>query len=274
MKDNIDILELAQLEGEERRKRIFDINEYWAYKLFAEERQNIVDFFDINKNHCVLELNSEAGIITSKLAEKAKRVTSIEQDETYYRAAKLLNNSEGNITFENEDTRSFVLQCKEKYDFIFIINRLYEVINDDLLTNVCNLLSESGKLVIATDNKLGLKYWAGCQESLNGGFFTGLENYQLINTNKKLYSKKEIVNILKRKEIGNYRFYYPYPDYKFPVSVFSDKRLPKHGELDNNIRDFEGERYLLFDEKKVFDTIIEEELFPIYSNSYLVVINR
>ena len=56
MKDNIDILELAQLESEERRKRIFDINEYWAYKLFAEERQNIVDFFDINKNHCVLEL--------------------------------------------------------------------------------------------------------------------------------------------------------------------------------------------------------------------------
>lgn len=274
MKDNIDILELAQLESEERRKRIFDINEYWAYKLFAEERQNIVDFFDINKNHCVLELNSEAGIITSKLAEKAKRVTSIEQDETYYRAAKLLNNTDGNITFENEDIRSFVLQCKEKYDFIFIINRLYEVINDDLLTNVCNLLSESGKLVIATDNKLGLKYWAGCQESLNGGFFTGLENYQLINTNKKLYSKKEIANILKRKGIGNYRFYYPYPDYKFPVSVFSDKRLPKHGELDNNIRDFEGERYLLFDEKKVFDTIIEEELFPIYSNSYLVVINR
>lgn len=274
MKDNIDILELAQLESEERRKRIFDINEYWAYKLFAEERQNIVDFFDINKNHCVLELNSEAGIITSKLAEKAKRVTSIEQDKTYYQAAKLLNNSEGNITFENEDIRSFVLQCKEKYDFIFIINRLYEVINDDLLTNVCNLLSESGKLVIATDNKLGLKYWAGCQESLNGGFFTGLENYQLINTNKKLYSKKEIVNILKRKGIENYRFYYPYPDYKFPVSVFSDKRLPKPGELDNNIRDFEGERYLLFDEKKVFDTIIEEELFPIYSNSYLVVINR
>lgn len=274
MKDNIDILELAQLESEERRKRIFDINEYWAYKLFAEERQNIVDFFDINKNHCVLELNSEAGIITSKLAEKAKWVTSIEQDETYYRAAKLLNNTDGNITFENEDIRSFVLQCKEKYDFIFIINRLYEVINDDLLTNVCNLLSESGKLVIATDNKLGLKYWAGCQESLNGGFFTGLENYQLINTNKKLYSKKEIANILKRKGIGNYRFYYPYPDYKFPVSVFSDKRLPKHGELDNNIRDFEGERYLLFDEKKVFDTIIEEELFPIYSNSYLVVINR
>lgn len=274
MKDNIDILELAQLESEERRKRIFDINEYWAYKLFAEERQNIVDFFPIKQSDNVLEINSECGVVTSKLAEKCGIVTSVEVDEVYCDAAKALNRHFSNINFKNTDVESYIAECQEKFDFIFIINRLYEIVNNDLIEKILNLLSESGKMIIATDNKLGMKYWAGCQESLNGGFFVGIENYQLLNTDKRLYSKKEIERFLKKSGVQNYTFFYPYPDYKFPVSIFSDKRLPGIGELDNNIRDFEGDRYLLFDEKKVFDTIIDEEIFPIYSNSYLVVIDR
>lgn len=271
---DIDILKLARLQKDERRAKIFELNEYLCYELFAEERQNIVDFIPIDKTDSVLELNSESGIITRKIADKSGKVVSVEENQRYYDAAELVNQDKDNVELVNGSVEAFINDCREKFDYIFIINRLYEIIENDLFEGIYNLLTESGKLIVATDNKLGLKYWAGCQEPLNGGFFVGLENYQLVSTTKKLYSKKELERLMTKKGIKKYRFLYPYPDYKFAVSIYSDKRLPKKGELDNNIRDFEGDRYLLFDEKKVFDTILDEGLFSLYSNSYLVVIDR
>ena len=38
-------------------------------------------------------------------------------------------------------------------------------------------LSDNGKLYVADANRLGLKYFAGCQEEYRGGYFSGLENY-------------------------------------------------------------------------------------------------
>ena len=56
------------------------------------------------------------------------------------------------------------------------------------------------------------------------------------------------------------------------MAIYSDEYLPKVGELRDNRRNFDRERYLLFDESKAYDSIIKDGLFPIFSNSYLVVI--
>ena len=56
------------------------------------------------------------------------------------------------------------------------------------------------------------------------------------------------------------------------TTLFSDKRLPMVGELSDNMRNFDRDRMVLFDEKNAFDSLIKEEMFPFYSNSYMVVI--
>lgn len=56
------------------------------------------------------------------------------------------------------------------------------------------------------------------------------------------------------------------------TTLFSDDRLPMVGELSNNIRNFDRERMHLFDEKNAFDALIQDGMFPFYSNSYMVVI--
>ena len=65
---------------------------------------------------------------------------------------------------------------------------------------------------------------------------------------------------------------YPYPDYKFMTTLFSDSRLPLPGELINNARNFDRDRMQLFDERKAFDGILEEKMFSFFSNSYLAVL--
>jgi hypothetical protein len=56
------------------------------------------------------------------------------------------------------------------------------------------------------------------------------------------------------------------------TTLYSDERLPKVGELSDNLRNFDRDRLGLFDEKKVFDTIIREKQFPLFSNSYLLLL--
>ena len=71
-----------------------------------------------------------------------------------------------------------------------------------------------------------------------------------------------------------YAFYYPYPDYKFMTNLYSDEYQPKIGELSDNLRNFDRDRMVLFDERRAFDSILREGLFPLYSNSYLVVLGE
>ena len=103
--------------------------------------------------------------------------------------------------------------------------------------------------------------------------YEGIEGYW--NTkNVRTFTKRGLEEIIERCGCVAERFYYPYPDYKFPVSIYSDEYLPKIGELNDNFNNFDAERLLTFDESRVFDTIIEEDQFPNYSNSFLVVVRE
>ena len=66
----------------------------------------------------------------------------------------------------------------------------------------------------------------------------------------------------------------PYPDYKFPMTIYSDKRLPKKGELRDNFCNFDRNRIQLFNEGKVYDSLTDAGLFQEFSNSFLVIVER
>ena len=48
---------------------------------------------------------------------------------------------------------------------------------EDFLKIMQKHVKDSGRIVIAIENKFGLKYWAGCKEDHTGGYFDGLEGY-------------------------------------------------------------------------------------------------
>ena len=48
--------------------------------------------------------------------------------------------------------------------------------------------------------------------------------------------------------------------------------LPRKGELNRNRQNFDRERTQLFSEERVYDTLLESGLYPLYANSFLVMI--
>lgn len=118
-----------------------------------------------------------------------------------------------------------------------------------------------------------MKYFAGCREDHLGTWFSGIENYA-DGGGVRTFSRKGLEKIFANCGVKESHFYYPYPDYKFMTTLYSDDHQPGKGELSNNLRNFDRDRLLLFDERDAFDGIAEDGLFSVFSNSLLAVVGE
>lgn len=245
----------------------------------SKERENILEWYPFHKDDKILEIGSGCGAITGMLARKSEHVTCIELSKK-----RSLINAYRNKTEKFEiivgNFQDIEPKLEDKFDVITLIGVLeyagYYIESDSPYVKFLELMKKhlkpNGKIIIAIENKFGLKYWAGCKEDHVSSYYEGIEGYP--NTKSiKTFSKNGLEKLITKAQLKVDDFYYPYPDYKLPVKIYSDEYLPKSGELTNNIRNFDNNRIVSFDEAKAFDNIIKESLFPLFSNSYLVVIS-
>lgn len=244
-------------------------------------RENAVEWLPISQGQKVLELGSSDGVLTGILAEKSKSVTCVEPSPVKNQINALRNQEQEGIEILQGTWMEAAPHLEGHYDWIFLMGAFEEgkLWMDgldpwtDLLKSVKQYLAPDGKIVLASDNRLGLRYFAGCREPYSHEYFRGIEGYDE-DTDKKTFSRPELERIIRLAGLEQADFYYPYPDYHLPMTIYSDEHLPKVGELWDNLRNFDQERYVLFDETKAFDHIIEDGLFPVFSNSFLVVIQE
>lgn len=242
-------------------------------------RENLLEWYDYDKNGSVLEIGAGCGAVTGVFCRKTSRVVGIELSKRRSMINATRNAKYGNLeilvgNFED-------IQIKEKFDYVSLIgvleySPLYincESPFEDMVKRAKAFLKDDGKLIIAIENKMGLKYLAGATEDHTGVPFDGVNNYENIDYVKTL-SKPEIIDLLRNAGYKKIEFYYPMPDYKMPNVIYSDNRLPNVGELRNIINVFDRERYQTFNEEIVFDQLIKDGLFDYFANSFLVFASK
>lgn len=243
------------------------------------QRENIVSWLPITKEMKVLEIGSGCGAITGALAKKAGSVTCVDLSRKRSLINAYRHEECDNVTIKVGNFKDVEPTLEKDYDCALLIGVLEygesyiggEKPFETFIRTIRKHVKKSGNIIIAIENRFGLKYWAGCREDHNGEFFSGIEGYPG-GSCAKTFSRKELEKICKSAGERKVSFYYPYPDYKFMTTLFSDDRLPLKGELTNNERNFDRDRMKLFDESGVFDSVIDEKQFPFFSNSYLLVL--
>jgi len=276
------MLKIAQKYGDIEYSSVIAEEKSWPILYhFSHVRENIVNWLPITKKDHVLEIGSGCGAITGTLAEQAGQVQCIELSKKRSMINAYRHREKTNINILLGNFEEIEPNLVEKYDWITLIG-VFEYSEKyigtgepykEMLLRTKRHLKPNGKIVIAIENRLGLKYWAGCTEDHVGKYFEGIEGYA--NTEGiKTFSRKELENIIRKA--GNWKidFYYPYPDYKLPMTIYSDKHLPVNGELNNTRYNFDRERLQLFDETRVYDGIINNGLFQEFSNSFLVILEE
>ena len=139
----------------------------------------------------------------------------------------------------------------------------------EFLRKIKKFLKKDGKLIIAIENKFGLKYWAGSKEDHSGMYFDSIYGY-IQNSEFETFSKQELTNIISSNGFIVEKFYYPYPDYKFPQEIFSDDYLPDINHSLANAPNYDLDRLQLFNEKKAYYNINRNKSFDFFSNSFLL----
>lgn len=271
------LLEIVKTHPESEYGKVIEEKASWPvlYHL-SPMRTNLIEWIDFKEDtDSVLEVGAGCGALTGIISQKAKQVTCIELSKRRSMINAVRHKDLKNIEIyvgNFEDIEPNLLE----FDVVMLIGVLEyskSYIHSskpyvELLKKIFKHLNPGGQLILGIENKLGMKYWAGCPEDHTGRYFDSIEGYPQSGA-VCTFSKKELEGLLCQAGYRNIKFYYPYPDYKFPLTIYSDSYLPLKGGL-KPAPNLSGDRLVVFDESRAYDSILDAGLFPEFSNSFLI----
>ncbi len=245
----------------------------------SKVRESLLEWYEFEEGASVLEIGSGCGGITGLLTEKAEKVVCIELSRRRSLINANKNGKRGSAQIYVGNFQDIVIE--DKFDYVTLIgvleySKLYiggERPFHKILEKIKGYLKPNGKVIIAIENKMGMKYFSGAAEDHTGRPYDGLNNYTC-NTSAVTFSKPELEKILTESGFDKLQFYYPMPDYKLPSVIYSDEYLPSVGELRGIKKAYAGMNFQTFDEEMVYDNVCKDGSFPYFANSFLVIADK
>ena len=166
-----------------------------------------------------MEIGCGCGAITRYLGDQGINVDAIEGAQRRADIAQLRCRDLNNVRIINANFNDLKIP-EASYDAIFIIGvieyagkflsgaKSNEAAVISILKNLQAALTENGVLVIAIENRNGLKYWLGATEDHYGRSFVGISDYWG-KAGTKTYDYKEWNDLLKKSEITLQSLYVP-----------------------------------------------------------------
>lgn len=239
-------------------------------------RENILNWYPFDKESSVLEIGAGMGALTGLLCEKCKNVVSVELSKNRAKSIENRNKDKENLEIIVGNLNDINFGGR-KFDYITLIGvyeyaALYTNTDNpytDFLNNIKKLLKPNGKILIAIENKFGMKYWLGAPEDHTNIKYDGITGYNE-DSKVRTFGKEEIKDLLRKSGFEFTKFYYPLPDYKLPNIVFSDEYLPTETTIENYTPYYYENTQVEFDEIKAYKEIIKNKMFDFFSNSFLI----
>lgn len=259
----------------------------WPTKYhFSNLRTNILRAVDLlKKDSTVLEIGSGCGALTRYLSENVKSVDSIEGN--FKRAYITKERCKGLNNVRVYCTTLQDLSFDKRYDIVTLIgvleyapifySEVYKEKEDAclaMLKHALSALKYDGILIIAIENKLGIKYWSGCTEDHTGRLFDSIHDYPKDNI-AVTFSRNELKRLLEKAQLKYYEFYYPFPDYKLANTILREVSDQASYYLHNWItvpfEDYSRHRDYYFNEALAIKSLVKGGMIYELSNSFVIV---
>lgn len=216
---------------------------------FSNQREGVIEWYPFEEGSKVLLIGAGEGALADIWLRKNCNLTVYEPDK--FEAEKLL------CKFEDKIEKIKVIyhfnDINEKYDYVVSVGTLH-TLSDVQINALFDVINDSGKLIVACNNRYGIKWWAG-------GISTG-----------SMYSREELTE--KLRVASSIKWYYPMQDYMLPTCIYSDKFLPSAGELAHVIPAYNDNEFSTMDLGKKYDEICRDGRFTEFANSFVVVASK
>ncbi|MCU1716483.1 glycosyltransferase [Pseudomonas sp. 5P_3.1_Bac2] len=233
----------------------------------------------------VLELGSGCGAISRFLGETGCELTCVEGSLRRAGITAARCRDLPNVKVYNDNFQDF--EADGLFDVVTLIGVLeYSrkfIGGDDpvgaALALARSFLKPDGVLLIAIENKLGLKYWAGAYEDHQGIPFYGIES--LYGEGEAVtFGRRDLARVLQKAEFGDLEYFYPYPDYKLPTMVLTEHALEQEPEVLLNLLsgvfapNQSATYQRVFSEGAAYRGLVENGLVGDLANSFFIVAKK
>jgi glycosyltransferase involved in cell wall biosynthesis/2-polyprenyl-3-methyl-5-hydroxy-6-metoxy-1,4-benzoquinol methylase len=245
-------------------------------------RGNILRPFESCLSGRVLEVGAGCGAVSRYLGECGSSVLSLEGSLRRAQIAASRTRDLANVMVVAERFDDF--DCDERFDVITLIGVLEysSMFSGDadaalsMLKRVHEFLLPEGKLILAIENQLGLKYFAGAPEDHLNVPMYGIEG-RYISGQPQTFGRKTLENLIRMAGFDLGEFLYPAPDYKLPNSITTEHGFELEGfdaaalAWQNVKKDPQLPHVTGFNLERTWPVVIENGLGPELANSFLVV---
>ncbi len=253
--------------------------EFSVFYHLSDAREALLNWYDFEPCSDVLEIGGGIGALTGLLCEKCGRVVSVELTKRRAECIASRYADKDNLRIMVGDFSGMAFD--RKFDYILVIGVLeyQSAISSDpeahsvFLQKLAPLLKPNGKVLIAIENRFGLKYWCGDFDDHTGTPFGTIHQHNYENR-ARTFDRASLQYLLNKAGFPYTKFFYPLPDYKLPRVVYSDNYLPRKempaGVLPIHYFNLYPFCPLVAEEGKLFHNIVENHVFPFFANSFLV----
>lgn len=204
----------------------------WAERYHSHPaRANVVRAIGVPRNATILEVGAGCGGVTRYLGEQGVLVDALEPMED--RAVVARERTRDLPSVEVLVGEVSDLPPEPTYDLVVVVGVLeYVGLGSadrtpyiEFLAHIRSLLNEGGSLILAIENKLGVKYLVGAPEDHTNQVFDSVEGYPR-GERARTFSKKELLELVKGAGLDGEALA-AFPDYKITRAVLSPKRVPR-----------------------------------------------
>ena len=200
----------------------------FLYHLSGTRANILRPFQDILKGADVLEVGAGCGAITRYLGECEADVVALEGSPRRAAITRLRTRDLPNVVVVSDRLDDF--KGNHQFDVMTLIgvleyaNLFVSGSNPALamLQQARAMLKPNGRLIIAIENQLGLKYFAGAPEDHVSQPMYGIEG-RYEKDQPQTYGRKTLSEMLSQAGFACSEFMAPFPDYKLPVSIVTEK---------------------------------------------------
>lgn len=144
-----------------------------------------------------------------------------------------------------------------------------------LLWCIKKALKNGGRLLLGTDNRLGLRYFCGDHEEYSGRAFDGLENYQGVSLkgadspNGRSYAAAEIESFFSETGLTNWKRYSVFPNLNYPQMLFANHYFPKENLELRIIPRYGHKESVFLKEEYLYGQLVKNGTLHEFANAYL-----
>ena len=268
-----DILDLLKKYDNDTNAALAGENCPQCLYAFSPLRENLFEWVEFEPDARILQIGSDYGSFTGILADRVKEVVVLDPRDENLEVNRIRHGERENVIYVRGDLRDQVqwkvykpkleadakeIMC-QPFDYIVLGGFLMECKKEEaigLLREAADYLKPGGVMLAAVENETGVRYWMGAPKQ---------EDSYLEPEFRSLFEE------LKKTWGGSFTMYYPVPDYRYPVAVYSDHYLPETGDVTNISKRYDGPGFWFGSEEEAMAKACQNGMFTKFNNSFLGV---